>query len=280
MRQPEAYERFRGLHALPEGFVMPNAWDGASAVLLRQAGFAALGTSSLAIAFALGRLDGVAAVSREQAVANGALLAGVAGLPVNGDLEDGFGPDPQDCVDTVESAIAAGLAGLGIEDTTARADQPIHDFDHAVARIRAAASVAKGRILLTGRTDNFLHGRPDLDDTIRRLVAFAEAGADVLYAPALPDLDAIRAVVRAVAPKPVNVLIGPASGPVPLADLIACGVKRVSLGGALYRRAMAGLAEAARTLATGDLGGTVRPALPGSAIATLLTAPVGPASAR
>ena len=280
MRQPEAYERFRGLHARPEGFVMPKAWDGASAVLLRQAGFAALGTSSLAIAFALGRLDGVAAVSREQAVANGALLAGVAGLPVNGDLEDGFGPDPQDCVDTVEAAIAAGLAGLGIEDTTARADQPIHDFDHAVARIRAAASVAKGRILLTGRTDNFLHGRPDLDDTIRRLVAFAEAGADVLYAPALPDLDAIRAVVRAVAPKPVNVLIGPASGPVPLADLIACGVKRVSLGGALYRRAMAGLAEAARTLATGDLGGTVRPALPGSAIATLLTAPVGPASAR
>lgn len=271
MRQPEAYQRFKALHEAPEGFVMPNAWDGASAVLLRRAGFRALGTSSLAIAFGLGRLDGAAAVSRELALANGSLLADVSGLPVNGDLEDGFGPDPQDCADTVEAAIAAGLAGLGIEDTTARPERPIHDFDHAVARIRAAARAAKGRILLTGRTDNFLHGRPDLDDTIRRLVAFADAGADVLYAPGLPDLDAIRAVIRAVAPKPVNVLIGPASGPVPLADLLGCGAKRVSLGGALYRRAMAGLADAARSLAAGDMAGAVGPALPGREIAALLT---------
>jgi 2-methylisocitrate lyase-like PEP mutase family enzyme len=270
MRQPEAYERFKLLHEAPEGFVMPNAWDGASAVLLRQAGFLSLGTSSLAIAFAAGRLDGRAAVSRAEALANGTLLAEVAGLPVNGDLEDGYGPDPQDCVDTVEAAIAAGLAGLGIEDTTARADRPIHEFDHAVARVRAAARAARGRILLTARTDNFLHGRPDLDDTIRRLVAFAEAGADVLYAPALPDLDAVRAVIRAVAPRPVNVLIGPASGPVPLAELLACGVRRMSLGGALYRRAMAGLADAARELAAGDIAGAVRPALPGGAIAGLL----------
>jgi 2-methylisocitrate lyase-like PEP mutase family enzyme len=270
MRQSEAYERFRALHDAPRGFVMPNAWDGASAVLLKQAGFQALGTSSLAIAFAQGRLDGVAAVSREAACANGTLLAAVSGLPVNGDLEDGFGPDPQDCAETVEAAIAAGLAGLGIEDTTADPARPIHDFDHAVARMRAAAQAAKGRILLTGRTDNFLHGRPDLDDTIRRLVAFADAGADVLYAPALPDLDAIRAVVRAVAPKPVNVLIGPASGPVPLATLLDLGVKRVSLGGALYRRAMAGLADAANAMAAGDLAAAVGPALPGKAIAGLL----------
>jgi 2-methylisocitrate lyase-like PEP mutase family enzyme len=273
MRQSDAYERFRALHEAPRGFVMPNAWDGASAVLLRQAGFEALGTSSLAIAFALGRLDGVAAVSREMACANGTLLAAVSGLPVNGDLEDGFGPDPRHCVETVEAAIAAGLAGLGIEDTTADPARPIHDFDHAVARVRAAAQAAKGRILLTGRTDNFLHGRPDLDDTIRRLVAFADAGADVLYAPALPDLDAIRAVIRAVAPKPVNVLIGPASGPVPLDALLDLGVKRVSLGGALYRRAMAGLADAAKAMAAGDLAAAVGPALPGKAIAALLAPP-------
>lgn len=271
MRQVEAYERFRALHDAPRGFVMPNAWDGASAVLLREAGFAALGTSSLAIAFAAGRLDGVAAVSREAAVANGALLGHVSGLPVNGDLEDGYGPDPEDCVATVEAAIAAGLAGLGIEDTTARPERPIHDFDHAVARVAAAARAAKGRILLTGRTDNFLHGRPDLDDTIRRLVAFADAGADVLYAPALPDLDAVRAVVRAVSPKPVNVLIGPASGPVPLEVLLDAGVKRVSLGGALYRRALAGLADAARAMSAGDLAAAVGPALPGRTVAGWLS---------
>jgi 2-methylisocitrate lyase-like PEP mutase family enzyme len=277
MRQAEAYERFRALHEAPRGFVMPNAWDGASAVLLKQAGFPALGTSSLAIAFALGRLDGVAAVSRGIACANGTLLAQVSGLPVNGDLEDGFGPDPRDCVDTVEAAIAAGLAGLGIEDTTADPARPIHDFDHAVARVRAAARAAKGRILLTGRTDNFLHGRPDLDDTIRRLVAFADAGADVLYAPALPDLDAVRAVIRAVSPRPVNVLIGPADGPVPLDALLDLGVARVSLGGALYRRAMAGLADAAKAMAEGDLAAAIGPALPGRAIAALL-APGGRAA--
>ena len=275
LRQTDAYARFRALHDAPRGFVMPNAWDGASAVLLREAGFPALGTSSLAIAFAAGRLDGTAAVSRGEALANGALLADVSGLPINGDLEDGYGPDPQDCVDTVEAAIAAGLAGLGIEDTTADPARPIHDFDHAVARVRAAAGAAKGRILLTGRTDNFLHGRPDLDDTIRRLVAFADAGADVLYAPALPDLDAIRAVVRAVSPKPVNVLIGPSSGTVPLDVLLDLGVKRVSLGGALYRRAMAGLADAAKAKAAGDLAAAVGPALPGRAIASLLASAGG-----
>src|SRR5580692_5677231 len=210
-----ACERFRALHERPGGFVMPNAWDGASAVLLKRAGFEALGTSSLAIAFALGRQDGVHAISLDDAVANGTLLSHVTGLPVNGDLEDGFGPDPEDCANTVRAAIAGGLAGLGIEDTTADPAHPIHDFDNAVARVKAAAQAARGKILLTGRTDNFLQGRPDLDDTIRRLVAFAEVGADVLYAPLLPDMDAIRAVVKAVAPKPVNVLIGPASGPVP-----------------------------------------------------------------
>ena len=262
-----AYERFHALHDRTGAFIMPNAWDGASAALLKRAGFEALGSSSFAIAAAVGRQDGAHAVSLADSIANAALLARVTGLPVNGDLEDGYGPAPEDCAATVEAAIAGGLAGLGIEDTTADPARPIHAFDEAVARMRAAARAARGRILLTGRTDNFLNGRPDLDDTIRRLTAFAEAGADVLYAPGLPDMDAIHAVVRAVAPKPVNVLIGPG---VSVNELAAAGVRRVSLGGALYRRAMGGLADAAEALRAGDLALAVRGAVPGRDLGVLL----------
>ncbi len=248
----ESLERFRALHATG-CFVMPNAWDAASAALLAAEGFAAVASTSAGIAWALGRHDGFGAVSRAEAIANAALLARASGLPVNGDLEDGFGAAPEDCAATVEAAAAAGLAGLGIEDTTGDPASPIHGFDAAVRRIEAAARAAKGRILLTGRTDNFLHGRPDLDDTIRRLVAFAEAGADVLYAPGLPDMAAVRAVVQAVAPRPVNVLIGPRSGAVPLAALEQAGVRRVSTGGALYRLAMGALREAGRAMLGGDM---------------------------
>ena len=245
-----AYETFRDLHA--SIFVMPNPWDGGSAVLLKREGFAALASTSAGLAFGLGYPDGAAALDRAVSIEHAAMLARLTGLPVNGDLEDGFGPSPEDCVATVEASIAAGLAGLGIEDTTADAAHPIHDFDHAVARVAAAARAAKGRVLLTGRTDNFLHGRPDLEDTIRRLVAFAEVGADVLYAPGLPDMASFEAVVRAVAPRPVNVMMGPRSGMVSLAVLEAAGVKRVSLGGALYRVAMGGLLGAARRLKAGE----------------------------
>ncbi|HEX6308278.1 MAG TPA: isocitrate lyase/phosphoenolpyruvate mutase family protein [Longimicrobiales bacterium] len=267
--QGESCERFLDLHTRPGAFVMPNAWDGASAALLARAGFEALGSSSLAIAFALGRLDGAAQVDRETALANARLLHDVSGLPVNGDLEDGFGTRPDDCVVTVEAAIASGLAGLGIEDTTADPRRPIHAFDDAVERVRAAVRAARGRIVLTARTDNFLQGRPDLDDTIRRLVAFAELGADVVYAPGLPDLASIEAVVRAVAPCPVNVLIGPASEPVRLDVLERMGVKRVSVGGALYRRTMTHLVDVAAALRAGDLA-AVTGGIPGSEIARLL----------
>ncbi len=267
--QAERYQRFRALHQRPGAFIMPNAWDGASAVLLKRAGFEALGSSSIAIAFAAGRLDGLNEISRADAIANAALLGNLTDLPVNGDLEDGFGPSPEDCALTVEAAIVAGLAGLGIEDTTADPSSPIHDFDHAVARVKRAAQAAKGRILLTGRTDNYLQGRPDLDDTIRRLTAFAEAGADVLFAPALPTMDAVCKVVQAVAPKPVNLVFAPTSGPVPLADLAAAGVKRVSVGGALYRCAMDGLVAAAAALSRGDIAGAA-PKLGSAEIAKLL----------
>lgn len=253
MSQTAAYHAFRALHEAPGAFIMPNPWDGMSALIMKGQGFSAIASSSLAIAFAMGRADARAAVSRADAIANAALMTELTGLPVNGDLEDGFGPAPEDCVATVEAAIAGGLAGLGIEDITTNPASPIHAFDHAVARIRAAAAAARGRILLTARCDNFLHGRPDLDDTIRRLVAYAEAGADVLYAPGLPDMDAIRAVVRAVSPRPVNVVVGPRSGMVPVAELAAAGVKRVSLGGALYRHCMGALTSAGHAMQEGDL---------------------------
>jgi 2-methylisocitrate lyase-like PEP mutase family enzyme len=263
------YERFRALHDEPRPFIMPNAWDAASAVLLKREGFRALGTTSYAIALSLGVRDGQHAVSRETAIANGELLARASGLPVNGDLEDGFGPEPEDCALTVRAAIDAGLAGLGIEDTTADPDRPIHDFDRAVARIRAAAQAAHGRIVLTGRTDNFINDRPDLEDTIRRLTAFAEAGADVLYAPGLPDLQALSAVVRAVAPKPVNALWAGGLASVSLADLANAGARRLSVGGALYLRTMGALVEAARELRGGDARGFAK-GVPGGEIANLL----------
>ena len=255
--QASAYRAFRALHEAPGPFVLANAWDAASAIVLREAGFAALATSSAAIAHALGRADVAHAVSRDEAVANGTLIARVSGLPVNGDLEDGFGPSPEDCAATVEAAIAGGLAGLGIEDSIpslgANPADPIHGFDAAVARVAAAAKAAKGRIVLTGRTDIYLHGNPDLDEAIRRLTAFAEAGADVLYAPCLQDLDAIRKVVAAVAPRPVNVLIGPWGQFVPMDKLAAAGVKRVSLGSALFSSAMGHLGRVAARVAEGDL---------------------------
>jgi 2-methylisocitrate lyase-like PEP mutase family enzyme len=236
--QQEHYEQFKALHERPEGFIMPNVWDGGSALIMMDAGFEALATSSAALATTLGRIDGRHAVSREEHLAHARLIVDVTGLPVNGDLEDGFGPEPEDVAATVKAAIAAGLAGVGIEDTTANPENPIHDFDKAVARIKAAAKVAKGRIVLTGRTDNYIQGRPDLDDTIRRLTAFAEVGADVLFAPYPSDIDAVRAIVKAVAPKPVNLLIGTMQCIVPWAELQKIGVKRLSLGSRLYARAI------------------------------------------
>ena len=253
LKQPELYERFRALHEQECGFIMPNPWDGTSALLLKEAGFQALGTSSAALASALGRLDGRHAVSREEHLANARLIGRLTDLPINGDFEDGYGASPSDVATTVGAAIAAGLAGIGVEDTSGDPSNPIREFDDAVERVRQAAKAAKGRILLTGRTDNFIQGRPDLDDTIKRLVAFAEVGADVLYAPYPPDMAAVRAIVKAVAPKPVNIVVGTMSGPVPWAELQKAGVKRVSMGVSLYTRVMGDLRKAARQLAGGDL---------------------------
>jgi 2-methylisocitrate lyase-like PEP mutase family enzyme len=256
--QAELYARFKALHDRDGGFILPNAWDGTSALVLKHAGFEALGTSSAAIAAALGRLDGCHAVGRDEHLANAVLLGRLTGLPINGDFEDGYGETAAEVALTVRAAIDAGLAGIGIEDTSGDPAHPIRDFDEAVERVRQAAKVAKGRILLTGRTDNFLQGRPDLQDTIKRLVAFAEVGADVLYAPYPTDMDAVRAIVRAVAPKPVNIVVGTMAGTVPWQELQQAGVRRVSLGSALYSRVMLDLQTAAKQLAAGDLASASR----------------------
>jgi 2-methylisocitrate lyase-like PEP mutase family enzyme len=253
MTQAEHYEQFLALHHQSEAFVMPNPWDGLSALIFKQAGFAALGTSSAALAATLGRPDGRHAVSAAEHLAHARLLIEVAGLPLNGDFEDGYGETPDDVAATVNAAIDAGLAGIGIEDTSGDPRNPIRDFDEAVARVAAAAGAGKGRIVVTGRTDNFLYGRDDLDDTIRRLTAFAEAGADVLYAPYPPDMAAVEAIVKAVAPKPVNLLVRSMSERPTVAELSAAGVKRISTGSALYTHVAAALQDAATALANGDI---------------------------
>jgi len=249
----ELYEKFMALHARDGGFVMPNAWDGLSALVLADAGFEAIATSSAALAATLGRADGRHQITRDEHLDHARLLARLTGLPVNGDFEDGYGDAPEDVAETVEAAVNSGLAGIGIEDTSGNPEQPIRDFDDAVARVRAAVDAAKGRIVVTGRTDNFIQGRPDLDDTIRRLTAFAEVGADVLHAPFPPDLDALGAIVAAVAPTPVNVLLSPADEVLTVAELQKAGVKRISLGPFLYTHAVAALEQATAALLAGDL---------------------------
>ena len=259
MTQTGKAEHFLSLHS--QGcFIIPNAWDAGSARILARQGAVAVATTSAGLAFMLGRRDGVASVSRDDALANAAAIVGATDLPVSADLEDGYGPTPDEVATTVRGAVEAGLCGCTIEDTTADPADPIHGFDAAVARIRAAVAAARAAphpFVLTARSENFLHGRADLDDTIRRLVAFAEAGADCLYAPGLPTLDAIRTVVAAVAPRPVNVMAGPREGLVPLSVLAEAGVRRVSVGGMVSRAAYAEVVRIGGRLATGDIPGAV-----------------------
>jgi len=238
---------FRRLHE-SGCFVIPNPWDVGSARLLEQLGFPALATTSSGFAWTLGRPDNTVAV--DEALAHYAAVAGAVKVPINADFERGFATDPDGVATNVARACDTGLAGLSIEDATHDAAQPLFDFDVAVARVRAARRAidesGKG-ILLTGRSEGFIAGRPDIRETIRRLEAYADAGADVLYAPGLSKLDDIGAVVRAVAPKPVNVLV--ASGFTTVAALADLGVRRISVGSALARTALTGFLAAAREIA-------------------------------
>src|SRR5262245_7872661 len=236
--QNEKAARFLALHDGPGIFVIPNPWDVGSARILAGLGFKALATSSAASAASIGRRDGK--LTRDEALAHAQAIVDATDLPVSADLENGFGDSPASCAETIRLAAAAGLVGASIEDASTRPDDPIYPFQLAVARVKAAAAAARALpfpFILTARAENFLHGRPDLSDTMSRLKAFAEAGADVLYAPGLTKSDQITAVVQAVAPKPVNVLMGLANARLSVAELGALGVKRISIGSALARAA-------------------------------------------
>lgn len=262
----EKAARFRALHQGPGAFVIPNPWDAGSARILARLGFQALATSSGACAGVLGRRDG--RVTRDEALAHARAIVRATDLPVSADLEKGFGDSPQDAAQTIRLAADTGLVGGSIEDATGSKDQPLFDFNHAVERVAAAVEAARGlHFVLTARTENFLRGNPDLDDTVRRLQAFEKAGADVLFAPGLPDLAAVRTVCSAVS-RPVNFMAGIRGKTFSVAELQAAGVRRISLATSAYRAAMSGLIHAAlevrekgtfgyldRTLTTAELNG-------------------------
>lgn len=254
--QAQRGDAFAALHRAPGLFVLPNPWDAGSAKMLAHLGFHALATTSAGLAFALGRRDAEGNVSRDEALANARAIVEATPLPVVADLENGYGDRPEDCAATIQAAAEAGLVGGSIEDASGREEEPIYSLELAVERIRAAVEAARGLgfpFTLAARAENFLHGRPDLDDTLRRLVAYAEAGADVLYAPGLTTRAQISEVVRAVAPRPVNVLVGSSSLKLGLEELAELGVKRVSVGSNLARVAYGAFFHVAEELHQGNL---------------------------
>jgi 2-methylisocitrate lyase-like PEP mutase family enzyme len=267
----EKADRLRKLHAGPGAFVIANAWDAGSAKVLEGLGFEALATSSGACANALGRVDGH--VTREEALSHARAIVEATSLPVSADLERGFGDRPEDAALTIRLAGEIGLAGGSIEDASGDKAKPIYDIGQAAERVAAAVQAARAlpfAFALTARAENFLHGRPDLDDTIKRLQAFEKAGADVLFAPFLPDLEAVRTVCASVS-QPVNFMAGIRGKSFSVAELESAGVRRVSLATSLYRAAMTGLLQAARevrergtftyldrTVATAELGRFMR----------------------
>jgi 2-methylisocitrate lyase-like PEP mutase family enzyme len=246
--QEDKGHAFRKLHERPTAFIIPNPWDVGSARILEHMGFEALATTSMGYAFSLGKLD--TTVGREEMLAHIGAIATATSLPVNADLENGYGDDPATVAETIRLAAAAGIVGGSIEDATGRPDDPIYAIDAAVERVRAAVVAARALpfpFTLTARAENYLHGRPDLDDTIRRLKAFEAAGADVLYAPGLRSTDDIVAVLKSVQ-RPVNVLMGLQGVLLGAAELSAMGARRISVGSALYRAAMGAFLRAANEM--------------------------------
>lgn len=260
----EKANRFRALHGLtaetgkasqpaagtkPTAFIIPNPWDAGSARLLEALGFEALATTSAGFALTLGRSDGE--ITREEALAHCRTIAEACNLPVSADLENCFGADPKTVAESIRLAGATGIVGGSVEDSSGDVQKPIYESQHAVERVAAAVEAARALpfpFTLTARAENFLHGVNNLDDTIRRLQAFAAAGADVVYAPCLPTLEAIRTVCQAVAPKPVNVLAGVPGQNFPLAEIAAAGGLRISVGAALSRVAISAFLRAAREM--------------------------------
>ena len=244
--QRDKAERFLQLHNGPGPLLIPNPWDAGSARLLEWLGFSALATTSSGFAATLGRLDG--SVTRDEALAHGAAIAAAVTVPVSADFENGFADTPEGVAETVRLATATGLAGCSVEDATGREGDPVYDRALATERVAAAAEAATagpGRLVLTARAENYLYGRPDLADTIARLQAYSEAGADVLYAPGVTSLADVRELVRSV-DRPVNVLA--VGGSPSVAELAEAGVGRISVGGAFAYAARSALVEAATEL--------------------------------
>lgn len=249
MNQIEKADALKALHDGDELFVIPNPWDAGSAKLLAAMGFRALATTSAGLAWTIGKTDN--AVTRKDSLANARAIVDAVDLPVSADLENGFGDRPEDVAETIRLAGDVGLVGGSIEDYTGDAARPIYDFSLAVERVQAAAEAAHAlgyAFQFVARCENFLHGVPDLDDTLKRLQAYEKAGADVLFAPGLPTLEAIRTVCRSVS-KPVNMVMSfRGAGQFPLRDLAAAGVRRVSTGGSLHRVALGAMRAAAEEL--------------------------------
>jgi len=246
--QVEKGRLFRDLHYRDSAFVIPNPWDIGSARILASTGFEALATTSVGYANSIGRQDH--GVTRNEMIAHAATLAAATDLPVSADLENGFGDDPETVAETIRMAAGAGLAGCSIEDSSNRDDDPIYSFEHSVDRIRAAVEQVRNLpfpFMLTARSENYLHGRKDLADTIKRLQAFQEAGADVLYAPGITDMKEIATLIAAV-DRPVNVLAGMQGVHFNVDELSRIGAKRISVGGALTRIAFAAVIRAAREM--------------------------------
>jgi 2-methylisocitrate lyase-like PEP mutase family enzyme len=278
--------KFRALHKLPAkvgaliepaahgAFIIPNPWDAGSARILSGLGFEALATTSAGFAFTLGRRDGMA--TRDEVFAHCRAIADAVDLPVAADLENGFGDDPKTVAETIRLAAATGLVGASIEDATGAEASPIYDHGLAVERIAAAAEAVRSipfPFTLTARAENYLYGIGDLEDTLLRLRAYAAAGAEVLYAPGLPSLEAIQEVCAALAPRPVNVLAGIKGLNFSAAQLAQAGVRRISLGGAIARSALGALLSAAREMKDSGTFTFVDRAAPTSEIASLMIKP-------
>ena len=248
--QADKAKTFQALHERTGAFVIPNPWDAGTARILAGLGFEALTTTSAGLAFTLGRRDGDGSVTREDALANARAIVDATDLPVAADLENGYGDSPEAAAETIRLAAEVGLVGASIEDATGDREKPIDDFTRAVERVAAAAEAARALsfpFMFVARAENYLHGRPDLDDTILRLQAFEKAGADVLYAPGLTRADDIRTVCSSVR-KPVNVVMGLKAASFSVAELAALGVKRISVGSALARAALSGFVAGAREI--------------------------------
>jgi 2-methylisocitrate lyase-like PEP mutase family enzyme len=255
--QYQKAETFKALHQRDGLFIIPNPWDAGTAKILTGLGFEAFTTTSAGLAYTLGRPDGYGLITREETLENARLIVNATHLPVAADLENGFGDTPEICAETILEAAGVGLVGGSIEDATGNDQDPIYNFELSVDRVKAAVESARSlpfHFTLAARAENMIHGKVDLQDTIKRLVAYADAGADVLFAPGLKTREQISEVVKAVAPKPVNIVLGAAGFDISFNELADLGVKRVSLGSALARAALGAFQRAAVELMNGGHG--------------------------